>query len=90
MPKKVLIALPPAMLEQIDFIAQCENRTRSDLVREALRRYIDNFRRSHTPVRFIDLPQPQPIAAPVVVAEETEAPRDFALPTRERTPSLYS
>lgn len=46
MPKKVLIALPPAMLEQVDFIAQCEHRTRSDLIREALRRYLDNFRRN--------------------------------------------
>ena len=45
MPKKVLIALPPAMLEQVDFIAKCEHRTRSDLIREALRRYLDNFRR---------------------------------------------
>ena len=46
MPKKVLIALPPAMLEQVDYIAQCEHRTRSDLIREALRRYLDNFRRA--------------------------------------------
>lgn len=48
MGKKVLIALPGAMLEQTDFIAQRESRTRSDLVREALRRYIDNFRRSQS------------------------------------------
>ena len=41
--KKVLIALPPAMLEQIDYIAGCEHRTRSDLVREALRRYTARF-----------------------------------------------
>jgi metal-responsive CopG/Arc/MetJ family transcriptional regulator len=46
MPKKVLIALPPAMLEQADFVAQAEHRTRSDLIREALRRYLDNFRRT--------------------------------------------
>lgn len=46
MPKKVLIALPPAMLEQADFVAHFEHRTRSDLIREALRRYLDNFRRS--------------------------------------------
>ncbi|HMO21671.1 MAG TPA: ribbon-helix-helix domain-containing protein [Candidatus Melainabacteria bacterium] len=46
MPKKVLIALPPAMLEQVDYIAKCEHRTRSDLIREALRRYLDNFRRT--------------------------------------------
>lgn len=46
MPKKVLIALPPAMLEQVDYIAQCEHRTRSDLIRESLRRYLDNFKRN--------------------------------------------
>jgi metal-responsive CopG/Arc/MetJ family transcriptional regulator len=37
------------MLEQVDFIAQCEHRTRSDLIREALRRYLDNFRRTQGP-----------------------------------------
>lgn len=60
MPKKVLIALPPAMLEQVDYIAQCEHRTRSDLIREALRRYLDNFRRSqqsHMTVSTIETPQ---------------------------------
>lgn len=59
MPKKVLIALPPAMLEQVDYIAQCEHRTRSDLIREALRRYLDNFRRTqHLAVSAIEMPQP--------------------------------
>jgi metal-responsive CopG/Arc/MetJ family transcriptional regulator len=48
MPKKVLIALPPAMLEQADYVANCEHRTRSDLIREALRRYLDNFKRSQS------------------------------------------
>lgn len=47
MAKKVLIALPSAMLEQADFVAQSEHRTRSDLIREALRRYLDNFKRIH-------------------------------------------
>ncbi len=49
MPKKVLVALPPGLLEQIDFVAQVEHRTRSDLIREALRRYIENFKRTQTP-----------------------------------------
>ena len=49
MPKKVLVALPPGLLEQIDFVAQAEHRTRSDLIREALRRYIDGFKKSQTP-----------------------------------------
>lgn len=59
MPKKVLIALPPAMLEQVDYIAQCEHRTRSDLIREALRRYLDQFRRNqsqHLSVSTIEAP----------------------------------
>jgi metal-responsive CopG/Arc/MetJ family transcriptional regulator len=49
MPKKVLVALPPGLLEQIDFVAQVEHRSRSDLIREALRRYIENFKRSQAP-----------------------------------------
>lgn len=48
MPKKVLVALPPGLLEQIDFVAQVEHRNRSDLIREALRRYIEQFKRSQT------------------------------------------
>lgn len=61
MPKKVLIALPPAMLEQADFVAQCEHRTRSDLIREALRRYLDNFRRTqgaHLSVSTVESMEP--------------------------------
>jgi len=62
MPKKVLIALPPAMLEQVDFIAQHEHRTRSDLIREALRRYLDNFRRqqgaAHLAVQTMEVRDP--------------------------------
>lgn len=49
MPRKVLIALPPAMLEEVDYIAKNEHRTRSDLIRESLRRYIDRFRQVNTP-----------------------------------------
>ena len=49
MPKKVLVALPSGLLEQTDYIAQVEHRTRSDLIREALRRYIDQFKRAQSP-----------------------------------------
>lgn len=48
-PKKVLVALPAGLLLQVDFISQAEHRTRSDLIREALRRYIENFRRENVP-----------------------------------------
>lgn len=40
--KKTLTAFPKAMLSQIDELAQIEHRTRSDLIREALRRYLAN------------------------------------------------
>lgn len=45
MTKKVLVGLPASLLDSIDFAAQAECRTRSDLIREALRRYLDNFHR---------------------------------------------
>lgn len=40
MQKKVLTVFPPRLLEQIDAVAQIEHRSRSDLIREATRRYI--------------------------------------------------
>jgi metal-responsive CopG/Arc/MetJ family transcriptional regulator len=51
MPKKVLVALPAKLLEMIDYIAVAECRNRSDLIREALRRYVDNFNRSHAELK---------------------------------------
>ncbi len=44
MPKKVLVALPPGLLEQVDFVAESEFRTRTNLIQEACRIYIDNFK----------------------------------------------
>ncbi len=67
MPKKVLIAIPQAMLEQADYIAQCEHRTRSDLIREALRRYLDNFKRTQGG------PQSMSPSSVTVVAEQPVA-----------------
>lgn len=46
MPRKVLIAITPAMLAQVDLVAQAEHRSRSDLIRESLRRYLDAFRKA--------------------------------------------
>lgn len=63
MPKKVLIALPPAMLEQVDHIATLEHRTRSDLIREALRRYIDAFTRGQS-ARIANSASVVPLSAP--------------------------
>lgn len=45
MTKKILIAVPDLLLAQADVVAGCESRTRSDLVREAIRRYLEEFNR---------------------------------------------
>ena len=36
------ISLPPAMAKELDKVRKAEHRTRSELVREALRQYIEN------------------------------------------------
>lgn len=63
MPKKVLVALPLAMLEQVDFIARCEHRTRSDLIRESLRRYIFEFRKTQG---YLSVPVPNMLEEEVI------------------------
>jgi len=62
MPKKILVALPSGLLEQIDFVAQVEHRTRSDLMREALRRYIESFKRTQSPRMTVSQVGPQKVA----------------------------
>ncbi len=44
--KKVLISLPGRLLANVDLMAKYECRTRSDLIREALRRYYENYQRT--------------------------------------------
>lgn len=53
-PKKVLIALPPAMLDLVDHMALEEHRTRSDLIREALRRYHTEFKKNQNPATLLN------------------------------------
>lgn len=45
MTKKILVGLPAQLLNLVDQTATAECRTRSDLVREALRRYVDDYQR---------------------------------------------
>lgn len=41
---KVLISMPEQFLHKIDEVAQNENRNRSELIREALRNYINRIK----------------------------------------------
>ncbi len=46
---KVMISLPEEFLDEIDRVAQEEHRTRSELLREAVRRYIETRRGGMVP-----------------------------------------
>lgn len=39
--KTITVSLPPDMMEIVDYLAKKERRTKSELLREALRRYAD-------------------------------------------------
>jgi CopG family transcriptional regulator/antitoxin EndoAI len=47
---KVMISLPERFLSEVDKAAQAEHRTRSDLIREALREYLREEKRSRKPI----------------------------------------
>ncbi len=40
----VSVSLPPEMVAELDLVCKVEHRTRSELIREALRRYYDKRR----------------------------------------------
>ncbi len=54
MTSKVMISFPDTFLEQVDELAHTEHRSRSELVREALRHYIESRQGAMRPG---DLPQ---------------------------------
>jgi len=45
--KTVAIALPPAMVDDLDRVRRYEHRTRSELLREALARYMNGAGQGH-------------------------------------------
>ncbi len=45
---RVLISMPERFLDEIDTVAENENRTRSELIREALRTYMNRNRARNT------------------------------------------
>jgi Arc/MetJ-type ribon-helix-helix transcriptional regulator len=47
---KVMISLPERFLSEVDKAAEAEHRTRSDLVREALREYLREGKLSKRPI----------------------------------------
>jgi Arc/MetJ-type ribon-helix-helix transcriptional regulator len=56
------ISLPPAMAEELDRVRRSEHRTRSELVREALRKYIRDADMAGLRARAAALPEDTPRA----------------------------
>ena len=56
------ISLPPAMAEELDRVRRSEHRTRSELVREALRKYIREADMEELRARGDALPEAAPSA----------------------------
>ena len=52
---KVLVNFQDDFLQEIDKIAELEHRTRSSLIREALRRYLAQFKTDSTQQKETDL-----------------------------------
>jgi len=50
MVKKVMISLPEQFLSEIDDAAKSEQRTRSELIREALREYLNKMKEYKRPI----------------------------------------
>ncbi|MFI4986565.1 MAG: ribbon-helix-helix domain-containing protein [Alphaproteobacteria bacterium] len=61
------VSLPPEMAEEVDRVRRSEHRTRSELVREALRKYIRDADIERVRVLAAALPEEEP------TAEEIEA-----------------
>jgi metal-responsive CopG/Arc/MetJ family transcriptional regulator len=56
---KVLLSIPDKFLSQIDVVAQSEQRTRSELIREALRTYMKrnvvfDTKKTNSDAEFLD------------------------------------
>lgn len=50
MAAKIMISLPPSFLRQVDEVARAEHRSRSELIREAMRFYIEEKIRRRRPL----------------------------------------
>lgn len=60
MKKKVLVAIPERLLDQLDLLAEFRSQTRSELIREACRIHLENsqvFALARPPLSLIHSPQ---------------------------------
>jgi hypothetical protein len=94
MQRKILTGFHSDLLEQIDYIAQVESRTRSDCIREGMRQYVEQFQKKHN-IKLLPssqlvpapshpiIPPPPPIGQTICPAETEvdDVVEDFSVPT---------
>ena len=59
MKKKVLVAIPERLLDQLDLLAEFRSQTRSELIREACRIHLENsqvFTLARPPISLVSSP----------------------------------
>lgn len=67
------ISLPPKMVRELERVRKREHRTRSELVREALRRYIRDADLGRINTRVRDLAEEQPTEEEIAAIQEGSA-----------------
>ena len=69
---KVLVNFQDDFLQEVDKIAELEHRTRSSLIREAIRRYLSQYK-SESFHQKEDIVQPKPVIATKMVYPASKA-----------------
>ncbi len=70
---KVLVNFQDEFLQEIDKVAELEHRTRSSLIREALRRYLSQYKGESTPSENENQNQPTTLIPNKVVYPTAKA-----------------
>ena len=85
--KKILFSLPEELLGEIDAVAAEEHRSRSELIREAARRYIAERPGSRRPID--DPGVREAVRSMDLIAEKTRGKRDAAQVVRDMRDSRH-
>ena len=83
MTTKILVSLPQEFLDEVDHLAAEEHRSRSELIREALRAYLETRQVRKLQLKRIAEPT-SPYGLPVAEFKALEAASDAALSNFEK------
>ena len=85
MSTKILTSFPDNMIDEMNFACQREGRTRSDLMREAVRQYLTRFKREYADMPIIEITERVRVknsaSLPKVEGKFTQAPQNLRPPS---------